>query len=51
MSDKIELIRLCTVLQRHFSCVSQSDSQTQPCCVRIMHINSRRMTYANINFI
>ena len=35
MSDKIELMRLCGVLQSNFSCLSQSESRTQPCYVRI----------------
>ena len=39
MSDKIELIRLCRVLQRNFLCLSQSDSRTQPCHVRILFLS------------
>ena len=35
MSDKIELMRLCGVLQSNFSCLSQSESRTQLCHVRI----------------
>ena len=35
MSDKIELMRLCGVLQSNFSCLGQSKSRTQPCHVRI----------------
>ena len=35
MSDKIELMRLCGVVQSNFSCLSQSESRTQPCHVRI----------------
>ena len=35
MNDKIELIRLCGVLQSNFSCLSQSKLRTQPCHVRI----------------
>ena len=35
MSDKIELMRLCGVLQSNFSCLSQSESRTQPCHVRM----------------
>ena len=35
MSDKIELMRLCGVLQSNFSYLSQSESRTQPCHVRI----------------
>ena len=35
MSDKIELMRLCRVLQSNFSCLSQSESRTQPCHVRL----------------
>ena len=36
MSDKIELIRLCRVLQSNFFLfISQSESRTQPCDVRI----------------
>ena len=38
MSDKIELIRLCGVLQSNFLFISESESQTQPCHVR-MRIN------------
>ena len=37
MSNKIELIRLCGVLGRNFLCLSQSDSQTQPCHVRMLY--------------
>ena len=37
MSDKIELMRLCGVLQSNFSCLSQSELRTQLCHVR-MHI-------------
>ena len=37
MSDKIELMRLCWVLQSNFSCLSQSESRTQPCHVRIRY--------------
>ena len=37
MSDKIELMRLCGVLQNNFSCLSQSESRTQPCHVRMSH--------------
>ena len=36
MSDKIELGKLCGVLQRKFLCLSQSESRTQPCHVRIL---------------
>ena len=36
MSDKIELIRLCGVLQSNFLFISQSESRTQPCHVRIV---------------
>ena len=35
MSDKIELMRLCGVLQSNFSCLSQSESRTKPCHVTI----------------
>ena len=35
MSDKIELGMLCGVLQSNFSRLSQSESRTQPCHVRI----------------
>ena len=35
VSDKIELMMLCGVLQSNFSCLSQSESRTQPCHVRI----------------
>ena len=36
MSYKIELVRLCGVLQSNFSCLSQSESRTQPCHVTIL---------------
>ena len=36
MSDKIELGMLCGVLQSNFSRLSQSESRTQPCHVRIL---------------
>ena len=36
MSDKIELMMLCGVLQSNFSCLSQSESRTQPCHARII---------------
>ena len=36
MSDKIELMKLCGVLQSKFSRLSQSESRTQPCHVRIL---------------
>ena len=36
MSDKIELGKLCGVLQSKFLCLSQSESGTQPCHVRIL---------------
>ena len=35
MSDKIELGKLCGVLQSKFLCLSQSESRTLPCHVRI----------------
>ena len=35
MSDKIKLGMLCGVLQSNFSRLSQSESRTQPCHVRI----------------
>ena len=35
VSDKIELMMLCRVLQSIFLCLSQSESRTQPCRVRI----------------
>ena len=35
MSDKIELGMLCGVLQSNFLRLSQSESRTQPCHVRI----------------
>ena len=35
MSDKIEPGKLCGVLQSKFSRLSQSESRTQPCHVRI----------------
>ena len=35
MSDKIEVGKLCGVLQSKFLCLSQSESRTQPCHVRI----------------
>ena len=38
MSDKIEPIGLCGVLRRNFSCLSQSESRTQLCHVRITSI-------------
>ena len=37
MSDKIELGMLCGVLQSNFSRLSQSESRTQPCHVRMIH--------------
>ena len=37
MSDKIELGKLCGVLQSKFLCLSQSESRTQPCHVRIQN--------------
>ena len=37
MSDKIELGKLCGVLQSQFLCLSQSESRTQPCHVRISY--------------
>ena len=47
MSDKIELMMLCGVLQSNFSCLSQSESRTQSCHVRInslvTNIDSIRM--------
>ena len=36
MSDKIELGKLCGVLGSKFLCLSQSESRTQPCHVRIL---------------
>ena len=39
MSDKIELGMLCGVLQSNFSRLSQSESRTQPCHVRIAILN------------
>ena len=44
MSDKIELMMLCTVLQNNFSCLSQSESRTQPCHVRIYIVFYSLMT-------
>ena len=41
MSDKIELMMLCGVLQSNFSCLSQSESRTQLCHVRISHVCDR----------
>ena len=35
MSDKTELMKLCGVLQSNFLCLSQSESRTQPCHVRM----------------
>ena len=35
MSDEIELMMLCRVLQSNFSCLSLYESRTQPCHVRI----------------
>ena len=40
MSDKIELGMLCGVLQSNFSRLSQSESRTQPCHVRINILSS-----------
>ena len=40
MSDKIELMMLCGVLQSNFSCLSQSESRTQPCHVRIWNMDN-----------
>ena len=40
VSDKIELMRLCGVLQSNFSYLSQSESRTQLCHVRIHFIAS-----------
>ena len=37
MSDKIELGMLCGVLQSNFLRLSQSESRTQPCHVRIQY--------------
>ena len=37
MSDKIELMKLCGVLQSKFSRLSQSESRTQPCHVRMVN--------------
>ena len=37
MSDKIELGMLCGVLQSNFSRLSQSESRTLPCHVRILY--------------
>ena len=36
MSNKIELMMLCGVLQSNFSCLSQSESRIQPCHVRMI---------------
>ena len=44
MSDKIELGMLCGVLQSNFSRLSQSESRTQPCHVRICDIAARDET-------
>ena len=38
MSDKIELMMLCGVLQSNFSCLSQSESRTQACHVRMGYL-------------
>ena len=35
MSDKIEMVMLCGVLQSNFSCLSQSESWIQPRHVRM----------------
>ena len=43
MSDKIELGMLCGVLQSNFSRLSQSESRTQPCHVRISYYTNNRM--------
>ena len=39
MSDKIEPGMLCGVLQSNFSRLSQSESRTQPCHVRMPYTN------------
>ena len=44
MSDKIELMRLCGVLQSNFLCLSQSESWTQPCHVRIKLVRHTLIT-------
>ena len=38
MSDKIEFMVLCGVLQSNFLCLSQSESRTQPCHVRMLFV-------------
>ena len=40
MSDKIELMKLCGVLQSKFSRLSQLESRTQTCHVRINILTS-----------
>ena len=47
MSDKIELGMLCGVLQSNFLRLSQSESRTQPCHVRM---KSRHFTLVKFFF-
>ena len=51
MSDKIEPIRLCRVLRRNFSCLSQSDSWTQPCHVKIKYCSSNVIIFQTFYFV
>ena len=39
MSEKIEFMRLCRVLQSDFSCICQSESRTQPCVMLELVMN------------
>ena len=50
MSDKIELGKLCRVLQSKFLCLSQSESRTQPCHVRIEIFNLGERFVAYLEF-
>ena len=51
MSDKIELMRLCRVLQSIFSGLSQAESRTQPCHVRICIIFTLSVVFSdNISY-
>ena len=47
MSDKIELMRLCGVLQSIFSCLSQSGSRTQPCHIRMQNRDHYNISLKN----
>ena len=48
MSDKIELMMLCGILQSNFSSLSQSESRTQPCHVRISLLLNESVYYSDI---